>query len=451
MGQLSLNIATPDQHATALHPRGIGMVTIARKEQGRWKQGHYRIDQLPEVVRMLGGEPDVFISQNRFYGSRLVSRLAQLDALFADLDYYRIAEYHRHTPEQIYGLALEYLDDAGIPRPTLAIGTGRGVALVWLHNPVPRQALPRWMACQKHIFQILSPLGADSKALDAARVLRLVGTTNNTVNRPVRALNRLTEAPWDFDTLADEVLPVTRAEIHSLSIERSLRRQLRTHRPPKQFNAATLWEGRLAELQALRKYRHERGQLPHGQRDAWLFLAGVAMSWLAPPTAMQRELYGLARQVAGWDDYESRSRMQAVIDRARKAGQGETVEWRGQRVDARYHFKDSTMVDWLAITTEEMEQLGFKHLAHDSIKQTRKREKDKTYRQQRRRQRGAKSRSDYEKHAEARRTQAVDLRERGLTWQQVAETMGISLGAAKMLGSRSRSQKVTGPSPCMVA
>ena len=397
MQQLALKIETPDQHARALHPHGTGKVTIARKtETDRWKQSSYSVEHLPKIVEMLKGQPDVYISQNRFYGQRLIARLAQLDALFADIDYYRVEKLRKHSPEQVHELALRYLSDASLPSPSLAIATGRGVALIWLHDAVPRQALPRWNACQKQLFETLKPLGADRQALDAARVLRLVGTLNNTAKTLVRALHDLGNSVWEFDTLAEEILPFTRAEIHSLTLERTLRKQLRTNRPPQQFTAATLWEGRLGELQALRKHRYDNGELPTGQRSDWLFIAGVAMSWLAPPSAMQRELHGLAREVAGWNDAESKTRMQAAIKRATMAGKGETIEWNGKKIDARYQFKDRTIIEWLGITDEEMQHLNLKHLVHDNIKRQRKKEKDRKYDEDRRRSAGAKTREEYE-------------------------------------------------------
>ncbi len=48
--------------------------------------------------------------------------------------------------------------------------------LIWLHSPIPRAALPRWRACQEILKDLLASLGADPKARDAARVLRVVGT-----------------------------------------------------------------------------------------------------------------------------------------------------------------------------------------------------------------------------------------------------------------------------------
>jgi len=276
--------------------------------------------------------------------------------------------------------------------------------------------------------------------------LRLVGTLNNTANTLVRALDDLQPSTWDFDTLADEILPFTRVEIHSLTLERTLRKQLRTSRPPEQFTAATLWEGRLSELQALRKYRYERGKLPGGQRSSWLFIAGVAMSWIAPPTAMQRELYGLAREVAGWSGAESKTRMQAAIKRARMAGQGETVEWNGRRIDARFQFKDKTIIEWLGITDEEMAELKFKHLLHDHMKRERKREKDRKYDEQRRREAGAITRDQYEQQATERRKQALVLRQNGLSYRKIADRLQCSKSEIERL-----IKSVQGSSHCMVA
>jgi hypothetical protein len=110
----------------------------------------------------------------------------------------------------MYLLACQHLSDAS-PRPVVMTrSAGRGLALVWLHSPVPRAALPRWNACQKHLYETLKPLGAECKALDAARVLRMVGTRNTrAANAPVACLETRTQAYWKFDVLAHEILPRT--------------------------------------------------------------------------------------------------------------------------------------------------------------------------------------------------------------------------------------------------
>lgn len=449
--QLAFHLETPEQHAQTLHPSGIGKITIARRVGGRWTEDRFSVEDLPQVARLLHGAEDVYISQNRFFGRRLIANLAQADALFTDLDYYRVPALSGKDPLSVYHLALEALEDATVVCPDLGIATGRGVAMLWLHSPIPRSALPRWNACQKHLYEILKPLGADSKALDAARVLRVIGTINSTSNTLVRSFNAHSGAYWDFDTLASEILPKTRAEVKSLAIERSKRAGAAPKRPPQQFTPATLWEGRLTELQALRRHRHQTGQLPPGQRDAWLFLAAVAISWIAPPATLRREIYGLAEAFAGWRESETRSRMQSVISRAMKAAKGEKVEWNGQQIDARYHFRDETIVEWLNITEDEMRLLRFRHLVTNAIAAERHRQKAREHDTKKRRSAGLMTRAEYQHQAAERQEKATVLRASGMTWQEVGLELGITARAARMLASRAAIEKGTSPFRCMVA
>lgn len=123
------SIQSPADHARVLHPDGsIGLITLARRVNGRWREERVPAEMLPEAVGLQ--------------------------------------------------VAYEMLSDARMPPPSYAVATGRGLALVWLHEPVPRTALPRWRTCQRHLYQALVGLGADRAALDPARVLRVVGTEN---------------------------------------------------------------------------------------------------------------------------------------------------------------------------------------------------------------------------------------------------------------------------------
>jgi hypothetical protein len=213
--------------------------------------------------------------------------------------------------------------------------------LVWLHTAVPRRALPRWHACQREIFETLREYGADPKATDAARVLRLIGTQNSRAGTFVEALTGV-GAVWDFDDLVNEILPLSRAALTALRVKRAMRRATDKRfsvAPPANFTVATLWEGRLADLQKLLEGRW-LGELPPGERDAWLFIAGIAMSYLAPAQVLPREIMTLAQQVGGWSESETRGRLSAVISRAEKAARGEKIEYRGLLTDRRYRFKD---------------------------------------------------------------------------------------------------------------
>lgn len=389
-------ILDPEDHATALHDQGHGAVAIARRINGRWTEHNVTLDDLGYVARQLADETDVYLSQNRFFGRRrAIARLAQLDALFSDLDYYNLTPRSDHLrPEHVLGVALEQLDEYRIPAPTIAISTGRGIALVWMHSAAPRGALGRWQACQRVIYEALSDLGADPRALDAARVLRLVGTENSKSGTLVMALTDLGQI-WDFDALADEILPLKRAELERLRAERARARMRYGSRPepslPSGFDFITLAEGRLSDLQRLVHYRF-MGRLPAGRRDEWMFCAGVNMAYLTGADTLPRELAMLAAEVAGWDEGETRARMSAIQQRARLAALGQRITYRGVDVDPRYRLRNETIIERLAITEEEMRGAKLHHLVNTDMKRERERDRG----QRRRSAAGAIDRKIYE-------------------------------------------------------
>jgi hypothetical protein len=391
------------------------------------------ISDLGYAVRQLEGAPDVYLTQNRFLGRRRrVSRLAELDALFVDLDYYKTACADAH-PRHVLSLALDALEARRIPSPSFAIATGRGLALVWLHRPVPRAALPRWRACQQVLGHTLRHLGADRLASDAARVLRLVGTRNSRSETLVEGMTSVGEA-WHFDRLADEILPLERAELVALRLERARRRATGKGgpRPARRFDSPGLWELRLAELQRLLEHRWF-GTLPQGQRDTWMLLAGVAVSYLVPGPMVRREIVALADQVTGghWRERETLSRMRSVIARAEQAARGEKVEYRGKRIDPRYRFCTATIIEALGITEAEMRACGFRHLVSPEIA----RERHRLAEERRRRASGAIPRQEYEASAlsRAKPWEAEGVSRR--TWER----------------RRAKGQPVASPCRCMVA
>ncbi len=413
----------PAEHAAALHPGNRpGRVALARITPSGWKEQTYTVAELPEVLPAVAGESDVYLSTQRFDGWRRISRLRELAALAVDVDFHRVPELAGSHPMGVLEDALIRLEASKIPAPSLAIASGRGLYLLWLHGPVPRKALPRWNACQRELWNVLKPLGADRGALDAARVLRLIGTKNSKAGLTVEALSDVGDV-WEFNELADEVLPMTRAELHDLRIQRAARRpRKRPEAPPQGYTAGTLWEARLSDLQALKRIRWF-GPLPAHQRDAWMFVAGVAMSWLAPPVVLTRELFALAREVASWDEREAASRMHAVMKRARMAARKEFVEWNGGPADPRYRFTNSRIIEDLNIEPAEERQM----LTIISEDERRRRDRDRD--EDRRRRAGAVPRDQYLVTAAQRRTEAARLRSEARSYREIAEVLGVSKSA----------------------
>ncbi|MGI8858798.1 MAG: hypothetical protein ACR2HO_01375, partial [Rubrobacteraceae bacterium] len=203
-------VRTPREHGELLHAGGQGTVAISHKSHNRWNQTVYPVEVALALLDQYCGRDDVFLSTQRFRGRRRISELLSMGALFADLDYYGRPGLAAEDPRRVLELALGTLSMAGVPAPSIAIGSGRGMYLIWLHSPIPRAALPRWRACQERLKDLLANLGADPKARDAARVLRVVGTRHRRARATVEALTTTREAR-PFDELADRILPYTRA------------------------------------------------------------------------------------------------------------------------------------------------------------------------------------------------------------------------------------------------
>jgi len=359
-------VNSPLNHGRFLHGASEGHITVARKipslpSPGNWEQYSYPTSELYEVLPAYTGVYDAYISQNSFWGPRAVSRLARLSAMYADLDYYKIPGLDGMHPLAVRDLAFEELQRAKIPRPSLVVATGRGLALVWRHEPVPRAVLPKWKLCQDLIFEALRELGADPSARDAARVLRLVGSRNLKSGTTVEAIwEDHGESTWDFGDLADEILPLSRKELEVLRTQRQEEEESGekhasrdARRAPKgrggvekRFTEYTLALNRLGDLQRLLRLRGF-DKLPSGQRNDWMFASGTSLAYLVEPRFLERELIQLGKDYADWGEAETRSSMHSLIGRAQDAGAGGTIEWEGKQRDPRYRLTNKRIIDML--------------------------------------------------------------------------------------------------------
>ena len=419
------------EHSGLLHPgTSDGRVSIPHiDDEGRWREGRsYAPDKLADLIPEIAGQHDTYISQHRFTARREIAKLWQLGAMYVDIDFHKVPELAGMYPRGVLDDCLIALERARKPWPTLAIFSGRGLYLVWLHRGVPRVVAPRWNACQQELWRVLRPFGADRGALDAARVLRLSGTVNSKSGAAVERIAPVGDV-WDFETLAAEILPMEReqvAEIRDIRAARATKRPSeRLIVPNKVFTTGTLWAGRLGDLQRLLDFRFLDRKLPPHQRDHWMLIAGVAMSWVCVPQALQRELWALSREVGGWSEREARSRLQAVTKRAHMAARGEMIEWpmgSGQMVDARYHYKNSTIIDLLEITPDEEEIMDVL-ISSDEARRRHRRGEEK-----RRREAGAVTRAEYLEGSLAREREPIIARlrdEESMSLRQISRETGI--------------------------
>jgi len=434
-----------------LHPIARrGVATIATLSP-KWIEKAYPIVDLPRVAAAMRGLPDVYVSQQSFWHWRKIIDLAALGACYSDLDY-KNTSWAGETPERVADAVLRHLDNSNLPAPTYILSTGRGLCVVWLHDHVASDTLPKWMAVQKELQRALASFGSDPRALDAARLFRLCGSRHSRADAEVRAIWAV--APlgalwrWDFNDLCIEIMPTITAEPAAeesppdrggeliwLPPSRVQRRPCGDGPAPAMLlTARTLHHAYLSDLQKVRELRWWGGLPPH-HRDLWLFLAANSVSWFTPAkAALQREIHGLARQAAGWTEGETDHRLGPVVKRAEAAAREHGVSWNGKIVDARYRFRAATIIEWLEISQPEMRAADLRVLIDPEIRREHATERQAAHR----RRLGAIERSAYEAEAAQRAATATVLRAEGLSWVVVGARMGISAVAARLLVSRAQ-------------
>ena len=406
-----------------MHAGGMGTVALAHNtSRGAWKENVYPVEVAIELLNHYRGRQNVYLSTQRFSGRRAVAKLLSLSSLYADLDYYK-TNYAGSHPYEVLDIILDQLQRSEIPAPTLAISSGKGLYLIWQHEHIKRTALPRWNACQRHLCELLKAFGADAQAKDAARVLRVIGTRNGP--ETVYGLLPVGET-YTFNDLADQVLPVTQAQLHDIRIQRAMREarkpQEQRQAPPEGFTQATLWEARLTDYQTLRWLRFMDAQMSD-YRHRWLFLSGVAMSWLASsPRALRRELFELAREAGNWSEQHAAGKLSSVVNRTARAFAGETVEYGGRQVDPRYRYSNQRIIEELEIDASEERYM--KTIISDN--ERRRRDREEKARNRRNSGEVEMDRQQYLTRAAKRRAEARRLAAEGLTQQQIADRLEIS-------------------------
>ena len=192
------------------------------------------LDDLEFYVTRLDPDLDTYMSQGRFHGRRRVVHLVSIGSMWVDLDFYRTKQYQRYSAESMVWHVLYRCEDSDVPHPSFIIWTGRGLCVVWLHDELPRAALPRWQLVERALIRCFAGMGADASASDPARVFRLTGTSNSKARArgPVRAVYPAggDVRVLDFEELAEALLPYTRDQVAAFRQKAGRRRSHRTRR-----------------------------------------------------------------------------------------------------------------------------------------------------------------------------------------------------------------------------
>lgn len=426
--------------AELYHPdTGGGFFSLLYQHDGRKYQKSYRVSDMAKVLGLVDYGRDTWISQSEFNRpNRRVVNLARVGLLFSDLDTYK-SESMRHMSldAQIQHLHFHCAEN-GIPPPSLIVFSGRGLQAKWLLDcALPRAALPRWNACQKALQILLTTLGSDRKAKDASRVLRLVDSIHSISKARVEVVDVQgpvsNPAQYNFDELADCLLPFTREELQikrQRKSERDARLKLVSENPKaanfRGFNGRVLaW----ARLEDIRKLGEIRGGWidSNGVSDRTLALHWqmnfLCLSGAATPSNFSLEATELARQI---DDSWSFSmdELGTLRDKALAYCSGKPIHFGERQWPALYTPKNQTLIDLFGITDAEQRQL--KTIITPDIA----RERNTTRQRIKRRAEGVLERSEYDdkrkQEATNRAEQIKALKAQGLSAAAIAKKMNVT-------------------------
>lgn len=178
------------------------------------RQTTFKISEMNEVLAKLDLNQDIWILQNESWGfSRKKKYISRITCLYTDLDTYH-SEYADMSPEEIMPYVLEECQANYFPIPTSAMFSGRGIQLKWIFSE-PEKAnftsSKRFDEAQRAVQVMFDKFGADKKALDLSRVLRLECSLNSKSQMFTRNLKLPSVNFYDLNrlhTFLDEFIPI---------------------------------------------------------------------------------------------------------------------------------------------------------------------------------------------------------------------------------------------------
>lgn len=319
------NIDESVEYIDIVHGESKGWITKAEINKAKeFSQWHYHVEDL---LKQDFDKEDVYISMSTFYKPmRRIENIKELTCNFIDLDTYNT----KFTKTQILMNLEENYFNRSIPRPSLIIDSGRGLTLGWTIERVPYMALPLWKAIQEYLYSQLKAFGADRKALDATRVLRVPGSINSKSGTRVKILERY-DYVYTLREIQREFLP-----------DLDENRQKKKGRPKKIVyihRERSLYQGRILDLVKLCELRNYDVK---GHREIILFLYRYYLCYF-----YEDEEKALEDTLELNKEFIQPLSEKEVI---RATGSAEKVF---KAKDKQYKYKNKTLIDILAISDYE--------------------------------------------------------------------------------------------------
>lgn len=313
----------------------------------------FQLDEMETVLKLTAGQPNLYMSQCVF--DRPVRRSAFVKFAthaYVDLDIYCRPDLAALSPSGAVHAVLAHCRDTGTPPPSAIISSGRGLYGKWYFpSPIGREKVGLLMGVNRALVRRFDRFGADPKATDAARVLRITGSEHSGAGRMVELLHL--EQPggrtitYDFDAFARQLAPSTDAAPGGGLLAASvadLDREARTQRGGRMFTREG-WHWTIVEdVRSLAGMRWG-GTVPPGWRDTFGHVIACQLARIFHPATLYREIVAHVGLIlpADYVARELRSDCTTLMDRARRAEP--------------YRHRKTTLIDKLRITPGEQRHM----------------------------------------------------------------------------------------------
>lgn len=200
-------------HSVEYEGKNKRWLCVCTENKGKWSEYWVEVDSGYDRLLFLRDEcsgfegVNVYVSQLEFKSrKRTVSNVTAFSVCFVDVDG-KIRGRENFGAEEWKCLVLDFCQRKGIPVPSEIVFSGNGVHVKYFFNRsvlvAPNGGLREWERLERMLYELFKEIGADSKATDGARVLRLVGTQNckpETKDRDVRIV--FSGGDYDFEDFA---------------------------------------------------------------------------------------------------------------------------------------------------------------------------------------------------------------------------------------------------------
>lgn len=408
-----------------VHKDSEGYIASCQLIDDKMKQKFYKIGDFECETE------DAFFSVNTFYTTwRNEKCVYELKALYSDIDTYKTGL----TQEQVIWLLEEDIFGIKIPYPTWLISSGNGLYYILKFNnnikvrednKINFELKEKWKTCMRFIYDVLKDYGADAKAMDASRVLRIDGTYNikNNKQKEVTILKHYGNTIDDIDEFIDLWLPNEYLEDKPkifLKAEYTVEKIQTLKQNGKRYGKSlkSLNQERMKDIMRLVKMRNGDCE---GMRN-YMLLIYTYHNFLANHIDLNQALEDAYNLNNLFVKPEKVSQVNATVRAAYKAYQEwlseEKVKYKGKMCRKGYNFTNENLIKTLCITEEEQRQLRI--IKSKKLVQKKRNQKRK---EKRRNEEGLTKREQQKQETIAK---ILELKEQGLNNTEIAKRLDLA-------------------------